>query len=243
MRTLACLPWACPSNFFHGGSALVLLARAVLGLDLPDLLQQLFPLAQEAIDVAELADDGAAQLRFLLLGRFLLVVVDDVLDRDDVVAELVAQEADLVDGERGGQRGARRLVLALLDALGEGDLALAREEGDLAHLAEVEPDRVLGAADRPRREVDAPVGRLVVVDLGRRLDLGGQADALGRVDQLDVHGAEHQHDVVELIEGDDVRGQGVVDLVVGEEALLLPLRDQLVQLFDARFVRHAWPFS
>ena len=54
------------------------------------------------------------------------------------------------------------------------------------------------------------------------LDLGGQADALGRVHQLDVHGAEHQHDVVELIERDDVRGQGVVDLVVGEEALLLP---------------------
>ena len=97
--------------------------------------------------------------------------------------------------------------------------------------------------DRPRREVDAPVGRLVVVDLGRRLDLGGQADALGGVHQLDVHGAEQQHDVVELIEGDDIRRQGVVDLVVGEEALLLPLGDQLVQLFDARFVRHAWPFS
>jgi len=48
---------------------------------------------------------------------------------------------------------------------------------------------------------------------------------------------KHQHDVVELIERDEIGRQGVVHLVVGEEALLLALRDELVQLLDLRFVR------
>jgi hypothetical protein len=62
-------------------------------------------------------------------------------------------------------------------------------------------------------------------------------------------GAEHQHDVVELVEGDEIGGESVVHLVVGEEALLLALRDQLVELLDLgfvrrlRLVRHASPFS
>jgi len=193
--------------------------------------------------MAQLADHRAAQLLFLLLGGFLLGVIHHVLDRDELATQLVAEDADLLDGERRGERGAGGLVLAFLDALGQRDLALARQEGDLPHLAQVEPHRVLRAAHRPRRQVDAPVGGVILVSLGRRLDLGRETDALGRVHQFDVHGAEHQHDVVELIQRDHVGGQGVIDLVVGEEALLLPLRNQLVQLLDAWFVRHGWLFS
>ena len=44
---------------------------------------------------------------------------------------------------------------------------------------------------------------------------------------------------VELIQRDDVGGQGVVDLVVGQVALFLPLGDELVQLLQLGFVRHA----
>jgi hypothetical protein len=211
----------------------------VLGLDAAGIVQKLLALAQETVHVSQLANHGAAQLLFLFLGGFLFGVVHHILDGDKRTTQFVAEDVDLLDGERGRERGARRLVLALLDPLGQRDLALAREEGDLPHLAKVEPHRILGPADRARGQIDASIPRFVVVDLGRRLDLGGKADSLGRVHQLDVHGTEHQHDVVELIERDHVRRQGVVDLIVGEEALLLPLRDQLVQLLDSRFVRHA----
>ena len=77
-------------------------------------------------------------------------IVHDLLDGHDVLAELVAEGVDLLEGEVGGQDGAGHLVLALLDALGQRDLALAREEGHPAHLAEVEADGILGAADRAR---------------------------------------------------------------------------------------------
>ena len=138
----------------------------------------------------------------------------------------------------------RDLVLALLDPLGEGDLALAGEERHPPHLAQVEAHRVLGAADRARREVDRLRRAVVVVVLRLLLglalaDLRGQAAGLGGVHDLDVHRAEHHHDVVELVERHDVRREGVVHLVVGEEALLLAHRDQSVQLLQLRFFTHA----
>ena len=56
-------------------------------------------------------------------------------------AQLLAQLAEPLEGEVGGEDGVGDLVLALLDALGERDLALAREQGHAAHLAQVEADR------------------------------------------------------------------------------------------------------
>src|SRR5439155_9073858 len=43
----------------------------------------------------------------------------------------------------------------------------------------------------------------------------------------------------ELIERHDVRREGVVHLIVGEEALLFAHRDQPVELFQLRFFTHA----
>src|SRR5215831_15778384 len=220
-----------------------LLAPPGLGAELTRLVEELFSLAQEPVDRAELSHHRAPEVGLLLLGEFLLRVVDQLLDGDQVLAELVAHGADLVEGERGGEDGPRRFVLALLDALGQGDLALAREEGHTTHLAEVEPHGIFRAADGPRSEIDAPrLSRLVVVGLGLGGlpgRLRGKTARLGRVHHLDVHGAEEHHDVIELIQRDDVRGQGVVDLVIGQIALFLPLGDELVQLLQLWFVRHA----
>src|SRR5215470_179521 len=234
------------------GGDLVLLPRRLapplpappgLGAELARLVEELFSLAQEPVNRAELSHHRAPEVGLLLLGEFLLRIVDQLLDGDQVLAELVAHGADLVEGEGGGEDGARRLVLAFLDALGQRDLAFAREEGYTAHLAEVEPHGIFRAADGPRREIDAPrLGRLVVVGLGLGGlpgRLRGKTARLGRVHHLDVHGAEEHHDVVELIQRDDVRGQGVVDLVIGQIALFLPLGDELVQLLQLWFVRHA----
>ena len=169
----------------------------------------------------------------LLVAELLLVDVHHVLDGDLAAAELVAQLAEALEGEVGGEDGPGDLLLALFDALGQGDLALAGEEGDAAHLAQVEPHRVFGPPHGAGGEVDG-VQRAVVVVLhrgGSLDDLGGHATGLGGVDNLDVHGSEHHHDVVELIQRHDVRREGVVDLVVGQEAFLLPDRDQPIQLF------------
>src|SRR6266545_1003675 len=121
---------------------------------LADLVEKLVALAQEPIDAAERVHDLAGERDLLLLGELLLVDVDDVLDGGVSVAERLAQLAEALEGQVGGEDGVGDLILALLDALGQGDLALTREQGDTSHLAQVETYRVLGAADRARREVD-----------------------------------------------------------------------------------------
>ena len=236
------------------GGRLVLLPRRVALALVPSprshlarLVEAFLALAQEPVDCSKLAHHRAPEVGFLLLGELLFGIVHQVLDGDEVLAEVVADDADLLDGQGGREDGTGRLVLALLDALGQRDLALAREEGDAPHLAQVEPDGVFRAPHGARRQVDAAgLDGLVVVGLGiggLARGLAGEPVRLGRVHHLDVHGAEEHHDVVELIEGDDVRRQGVVDLVVGQVALLLALGDQLVQLLQFWLVRHACRLS
>src|SRR6266851_711590 len=126
-------------------------------------------------------------------------------------------------------------TLPVLDALGDLDLALAGEQRNRAHLAQVHAHRVVGLG----------VGVLLLLALGalgrRGLLLGlglgglrlgrlglGELDLVGLVDDGDVVVAEHRHHVVDLIAGDDVARQGVVHLVVGEEALVAAQREQVL---------------
>jgi hypothetical protein len=190
--------------------------------------------SEEPLDRRQAGQDATDERRFLVLGIILVGDVGDVPDRDARLAEPVLERLELALGEVRRHHGARDAFLAFLDTLRECDLALPREERDAAHLAEVHPHRILGAADRARREVD----RVARLGLDRFLALvEGVLDLvqgpwrLGAVDDVDVHGSEHQHDVVELVRGDQVAGQGIVQLFVGDVALLLARRDQLVQLF------------
>src|SRR5262249_19262800 len=219
------------------------LATAALALELVSLFDERVPLAQQAVHAAEGVDHGARELGFLFLGELLFVDVDDLFDRDVTVAQKLAQLPEALEGEVRAENGDRDLVLTLFDALGERDLALTCEQGDASHLAQVEPHGVLGAADGTRGEVDRLRGAIVVV-VGRGLlavstNLGRQAARLGGVHHLHVHGAEHHHDVVELVERHDVRRKGVVHLIIGEEALLLAHRDEPIELLQLRFFTHA----
>ena len=211
---------------------------------LPGLGDELVALAEEPVDHGECRDDLAGQVRLLLLGELFLVDVDDLLDGDVVLTELVPQLAEPLEGQVGAEDGGGDLVLAFLDPLGERDLALAREQRDAAHLAQVEPHRVFGAPDWPRRQVDRLGRAVVVIVLGLGLslalaDLRREAAGLRGIHHLDVHGAEHHHDVVELVERDEVRREGVIDFVIGEEALLLPHRDQSVELLQLWLFAHS----
>src|SRR5205809_231887 len=115
------------------------------------LVEAFLALAQEPVDCSKLAHHRAPEVGLLLLGELLFGIVHQVLDGDEVLAEVVADDADLLDGQGGREDGTGRLVLALLDALGQRDLALAREKGDAPHLAQVEPDGVFRAPHGARR--------------------------------------------------------------------------------------------
>src|SRR5262249_46043187 len=85
------------------------------------------------------------------------VKIDDVAQQHLAGDQPVAPGDERLVGERAFADAADHHVAAGLDALGDGDLALARQQFDAAHLAQVHAHGVVGAAD------------IVVVDIaGRR---------------------------------------------------------------------------
>ena len=79
------------------------------------------------------------------IGRF---QVDDVAQEDFSVAQFVAPDDDGLEGQRAfAQSGDHRLA-AGLDALGDGDFALAREQFDRAHFAQIHAHGIVGALGR-----------------------------------------------------------------------------------------------
>src|SRR6266508_2638371 len=184
-------------------------------------------------------DLGRLLLDLLLLApRLLLVarVLHDLADADLALAEPLAQLEDLADGDRRREDRGEDLLLALLDPLRDLDLALARQEGDRSHLAQVHAHGVV-------RLAVAGVVLLLLLLLLVRLLLGlgrlvGELHLLlGAVHDLDVVLAEHRHDVVDLVRA-RVRRQGVVHLVVGEEALLAAALHERLHLGPLGDVAH-----
>ena len=76
-----------------------------LSRELARLLEELVALAQQPVDAGEGGDDLPRERGLLLLGELLLVDVDDFLDRDVGRAELLAQLAEALEGQVGGEDG------------------------------------------------------------------------------------------------------------------------------------------
>ena len=159
--------------------------------------------------------------------------VDDVAQEHPALDELVAPDDDGLEGERALAQARDHRLAAGLDALGDGDLALARQKLDRAHLAQVHADRIVGAVGRllgrgladddgaGRRRLDelAALGLLVVAAVGalRGLALLG---LLG-LDDVDAHLGELAEHVLDLLGGEFLGGQNLVQLVIGDVAALL----------------------
>ena len=110
-------------------------------------------------------------------------------------------------------------VFAGFDALGDFDFLLPREELEVAHLLEIEADRV-GRLARG-------IGRLFLgLLLGLRLDLA--LGALGRdfLEDLDVHVLEALQRGAQVGRRGHVLRQEIVDLVESQVTLLAPEIDE-----------------
>ena len=144
---------------------------------------------------------------------------------------LVGLEQQFVGRREVRQRTAHR-VQAFLDALGDPDLALAGQEFDGAHFAHVHAHRVGGAAELGVDRGQRGGGFLDGLVVGRDRALG--EDQGFRIRRLlvdrDAHVIDHVDDIFDLFRIDDLARQMVVDLAVGQEALLLALGDQQLQL-------------
>jgi len=141
-----------------------------------------------------------------------------------------------VEGDRAFAQAHDHRVAAGLDALGDGDLALAAEQLDRAHLAQVHPHRVVGALGGFLLLLFGDVaGILVAVGVVVLGDLVGFVLAvfLGRgvlvaLDDLHAHFRQRGLDVLDLVGAHLALRQRVVELVVGDVALALGLSDQLL---------------
>ena len=161
-----------------------------------------------------------------------LGVLHDFPDAHLAFAQALAELDDLLDGDRRGRSTARMTAFSPSSMrLAISTSPFAGEQRDRAHLAQVHAHRVvaLGVAG-----VEVLVPLFFLLLLGRRSGSGrlglGELDLGGVVDDLDVVLAEHRHHVVDLIGGHDVGGQRVVDLVVGQEALLAAAIEQRLHL-------------
>ena len=74
--------------------------------------------------------------------------VEDLAQLHAAFVEGVRPFDDGVEGDRAFAQAPDHGVAAGLDALGDGDLALAGEQFHRAHLAQVHADRIVGAVDR-----------------------------------------------------------------------------------------------
>ena len=150
--------------------------------------------------------------------------------------ELVAPDDDGLEGQRAFAEARDHRLAAGLDALGDGDFALARQQLDRAHLAQIHAHRIVGAVGRlflGRGRGDGRaglLGKLVGVFLGvgrRRLALGLFA-RLVVLDDIDAHVGEHGHGVLDLLGGHFLRRQHRVQFVHGHIAALLGGLDHLL---------------
>ncbi len=150
--------------------------------------------------------------------------------------QLVAPDDDGLEGQRAfAQAGDHRLA-AGLDALGDGDLALAREQLHRAHVAQVHAHGIvgalgrLGAGLRRRQERCGGDARGSLLLLGRLVVGSGFRALLAflALDHGDAHVGQHRHGVLDLLGGHLLGGEHGIQLVIGDVAARLGGLDELL---------------
>ena len=127
--------------------------RGALGR-LGELLLELLGAAARLADGVDLLLHLPAPLFDPLVGDLLVVEDDELADRALARVQLVAELDDALGDERRARDRLDDGQLAALDAPGDLDFALAREERHGAHLAQVHADRIVRLVERAGREIE-----------------------------------------------------------------------------------------
>ena len=156
--------------------------------------------------------------------------VDDVAQEDLAFVELVAPDDDGLEGERAFAEAGDHRLAAGLDALGDGDFALARQQLDRAHLAQIHAHGIVGALrrlvllGRRRAAWSVDLDELAVpVSSSSSSSFGGLLVGLGflGLDDVDAHLVEHREDVLDLVGGHLLGRQHALIWSMGDVAALL----------------------
>ena len=145
--------------------------------------------------------------------------VEDVAQQAFAALHRARPFGERVQGERVFPQGADHHLAARLDAFGDGDLALAREQLHRPHFAHIHAHRVVGASE---------FGVVGVGDgglRGPRRALFLRLLAFLRLDDVDAEFGDHRHGVFDLFRRHPIRRQRRVDVVIGDVSTLAPLRD------------------
>src|SRR3954454_6487868 len=220
-----------------------------LALDVHDLVELLDHVdrdADRAALVGDRARHGLANPPRRVRRELVAAPVVELLDRadqperpllDEVEERQPAAQVALGDRDDEAQVGLDHLRLsghvAALDALGEVDLLLRRQERHAPDRAQVEAQRVEARLDR---EVDLRLLRRLAAGLlarlGGRLDLvhlGGRRLAVG-ADHVDALLVQVLMELLDLLLGDLDLLEGGRDLLEGERTALLAFGDQLTEV-------------
>ena len=152
-------------------AVLALLARRRAARRLLELLVELLVVLARLADRVDLLLHLLAALDDALVGDLLVVEDHELADRALAGVELIAEFDHLLRDERRARDRLDHGELAALDAPRDLDLALAREQRDGAHLAQVHAHGVVRLVERAGREVELellgafarPIDRLHVV--------------------------------------------------------------------------------
>ena len=155
------------------------------------------------------------------------VKVDHVAQQDLFAQKFLAPDGDGLKCQRAFAEPRDHRVAPGLDALGDRDLSLARQQLDRAHLAQVHAHRVVGAIElflpAGERHIAAAlgfhqIGRAFVLLLGLFVVLG----------HLNAHLRQHGHHIFDLVGTDLIGRENLVELVIRDVTALLGLGDHLL---------------
>ncbi len=200
------------------------------------------------MDLGQLPDDPlhlAGLVRHHVFGQLVLVEAGHFLDGLLLGAQRLADRQHFLDDHRRARQRLHHPELAALDALGDGHLALAGQQGHGAHLAQVHAHRVVRLFQRPRGQVELHLvpARLLGSPLFA-LGLGGEGRPghrlLGRLfDDFDPGVVERRKHFVDFVGRMHLGRQQVIDLVVEHVAALFAhgneLPDLVVLFFNRQF--------
>ena len=182
--------------------------------------------------------------RFLDIAVFVHLVakrgfqIDDVAQQNVFGQKFVMPDGDRLKGQRAFAEPGDHGVPTGLDPLGDGNLALAAQQFDRTHLAQIHADRVVSAV----QFFGGGTGQ-------RNLTRAFGGDQFGRAlvlfflglfifDDVDAHLGQHGHHVLDLFRADLIRRQNLIKLVVGDIAFLAGLGDHLLDLGLAHVQRN-----